>query len=367
MKKFLRPLALAVAFVLLAAGSYAAVSGDGPVSLSYLVGTFMPQAVRAGNDVANEALEDTYDTAKSTLDQVHSQVSGGAAVTSGQHSSTLQRREWYDSQRICLGTGSGALLLEGYAVVSHNGAVVDVTTGTEVASGTALSANHRYLVGENTTAYVTIQSGYAAMGVQGSYTVDGGNKDAAPFLDVKQSDWYYAPVNYVYEKKLFSGMSEHTFGPKEPMTRAMLTTVLYQLAGAPAGEMASADVTLTDVPASAWYAPYVKWAVSQGVTAGTGNGTFSPNMQVTREQVVVMLYSFAANYLGMDMDRGADLSGYQDRDKVSSWALEAMSWAVGQGVVSGANNGGVLTLNPQYNANRAEVATMLRSFAEKIS
>ncbi len=211
MKKILRPLALAVAFVLLAAGSYAAVSRDGPVSLSYLLETFMPQAFRAGTDAAYGALEDTYDTAKSTLDQVHDQVSSGESVTSGQYSSTLQRREWYDSQRISLGTGSGALLLEGYAVVTHNGAVVDVTAGTEVASGAALSANHRYLVGEDTTATITIQSGYAAMGVQGNYTVDGGNKAAAPFLDVKQGDWYYAPVNYVYEKKLFSGMSEHTF------------------------------------------------------------------------------------------------------------------------------------------------------------
>ncbi len=367
MKKFLRPLVLAVAFVLLAAGAYAAVSGDGPVSLSYLVENFMPQVFRAGTEAAYGALEDTYDTAKSTLDQVHGQVTSGGSVASGQSSDTLQRREWYDGQRICLSTGSGALMLEGYAAVTHNGAVVDVTAGTEVSSGAALNANHRYLVGEDTTAYITIQSGYATMGVQGSYTVEGGNTAAAPFLDVKQSDWYYAPVNYVYEKKLFSGMSEHTFGPKEPMTRAMLTTVLYQLAGAPAGEMASADVSLSDVPASAWYAPYVKWAVSQEVTAGTGNGTFSPNMQVTREQVVVMLYSFASNYMGMSMGQGADLNAYQDRDKVSSWAQEAMAWAVAEGVVSGASNGGVLTLNPQYNANRAEVATMLRSFAEKIS
>lgn len=367
MKKFLRPLGLAAAFALLAGGAYAAVSGDGPVSLSYLTETFMPQAFQAGTEAAYEALEDTYDEAKATLDQVHGQIVDGESVTSGQYSAALQRREWYDSQEITLGTGSGALLLEGYAVLNHNGAVVDVTAGAEVPSGTALSVNHRYLVGEDTTAYITIQSGYAAMGVQGNYTAVGGNKSAAPFLDVKHSDWYYEPVNYVYEKSLFSGMSEHTFGPSEPMTRAMLTTVLYQLAGAPAGEMAAASVSLTDVPASAWYAPYVKWAVSQGVTAGTGDGTFSPDRQVTREQVVVMLYSFAVNYLGLNVGQGADLTVYQDRDKVSDWALPAMSWAVARGVVSGSDNAGVLTLNPQYNANRAEVATMLRSFAEKIS
>ena len=204
------------------------------MSLSYLVETFMPQAFRAGTEAAYEQLEDTYVSAKSTLDTVHGQVTSGGVVSTGLYSDTLQCREWYNGQRITLGTGSGALLLEGYAAVTHNGAVVDVTDGIEVVSGGALSAGHRYLVGENTTATITIQSGYAAMGVQGSYTVEGGNANAAPFVDVQQSDWYYEPVNYVYQKKLFSGMSEHTFGPKEPMTRAMLTTVLYQLAGAPA-------------------------------------------------------------------------------------------------------------------------------------
>ena len=93
MKKLLRPLALAAAFVLLAAGSYAAVSGDGPVSLSYLVETFMPQAFRAGTEAAYEQLEDTYVSAKSTLDTVHGQVTSGGVVSTGLYSDTLQRRE----------------------------------------------------------------------------------------------------------------------------------------------------------------------------------------------------------------------------------------------------------------------------------
>lgn len=218
------------------------------------------------------------------LEELHDLVAGGKEVSTGLHSQTLQRREWYDSQLVGLTTGGSALMLEGYVTVTHNGAFIDVTSGAEIPTGSALTPNHRYLVGEDTTAYLTVRSGYAAMGVQGSYTVEGGDADAAPFLDVKHSDWYYDPVNYVYSKKLFSGMSEHTFGPGEPMTRAMLTTVLYQLAGAPAGEMAGAEVSFSDVTDSAWYAPYVKWAVSQGVTAGTGSGTFSPEQQVTRNR-----------------------------------------------------------------------------------
>lgn len=362
MKKFLRPLILAVAFVLLAAGSYAAVSGDGPVSLSYLIETFMPQAGRAGTDAANEALEDTYDTAKSTLDQVHSQVSGGAAVTSGQYSATLQRREWYDSQRLCLSTGSGALMLEGYAVVSHNGAVVDVTAGTEVASGSALSANHRYLVGENTTAQVTVTSGIMYLGLQGSYTFTDSTASHLPFVDVASWDWYQASVKFVYENGLFSGMSEDTFGPGVTMDRAMLVTVLYRLAGSPQDQMNSATAAFDDVPVGSWYEPFVRWGASQGVTAGMGDGLFAPEQSVTRQQVLVMLRGFASSQLGMELTGQTDLTQYADYDQVADWAKEAVSWAVANGLITpSAEN----TLRPADTASRAEVAGILMNFSNR--
>ena len=255
---------------------------------------------------------------------------------------------------------------QGAACVTHDGAVVDVTEGTEVLSGEALAANHRYLVGEDTAAIFTVQSGWAQVGVQGSYTLSGGAENPTPFADVKRSDWYYDPVSYVYGNHLFSGMSEHAFGPGEPMTRAMLVTVLYQLAGAPQDELAAAGAQLTDVADGAWYASYVRWAVDHGIASGTGNGAFSPDGQVTREQVVVMLYSFAGGYLGLNTDLGADLSAFSDAGQVSSWAVEAMAWAVDRGVVSGSADAGGLSLNPGRSANRAEVAAMLRSFAESL-
>lgn len=366
MKKLLRPAALVLALVLLAGGAYAAVSGDSLVSLSYLTQSFLPQAAQAGTQAANSALDQTYQDALSALDQARGEVLGGAPGETGLVSAALQPRDWFDGQDIGLSTGSGVLLLQGTATVVHNGAVVDVTDGTEVPSGGRLAANHRYLVGEDTAAKVTILSGWASMGVQGSYAVAGGKGSHTPFADVSQLDWFYAPVGYVYEHNLFSGMEEHRFGPSAPMTRAMLMTVLYQLAGAPANELASASMTLSDVPNTAWFAPYVKWGVSQGIASGTGVDTFSPNSQITREQVVVMLYSFASSYMGKSMGQGADLSGYQDQGKVSTWAVQAMSWAVANGVVSGSSNGGAMYLNPQYSANRAEVAAMLRAFAEKI-
>ncbi len=367
MRNLLRPLILTLVAAVLAAAALAAASGDGPVSLSYLTQVFFPQAQEQGEKAVDDALGLTYDAAADKLERLQQELLGaGGQQGGGLYSATLQPRNWYDGQTIGLSTGGGVLMLKGAATVAHNGVVVDVTDGVEVPNGGALAENHRYLVGEDTLAAVMILSGYATLGVQGEYALSGGKEDPMPFLDVKQTDWYYDSVCYVYENKLFSGMGDGLFGPGQPMTRAMLMTVLYQMAGAPQAELEAAGVSLTDVPDSAWYAPYVKWGVAQGVASGTGDGGFTPDGQVTREQVVVMLYSFASRYLGREMGEGADLSGYADHGQVSSWAAGAMAWAVAQGVVSGSTDGVSMTLNPGHSANRAEVAAMLRAFAEKI-
>ncbi len=130
MKKYLRPLGLILVLGLLAGGAYAASSEDSLISRSYLQSTFFPKAVQAGEEKANQALQEVYDRAKGQLDALH-----GGGVLSGSYSETLQRRQWTDGQAITLSTGSGVLMLEGYASLAHNGAVVDVTTGAEVPSG----------------------------------------------------------------------------------------------------------------------------------------------------------------------------------------------------------------------------------------
>lgn len=362
MKKYLRPLGLALAFVLLTVGTYAALSGDSLISLSYLRDTFFPQAVQAGEDAADKALQKTYDDAKAQLDAVHGGA-GGVGSGTGSSSDTLQRREWTDGQTITLPTGSGFLMLDGSAVVTHGGAVVDVTAGAEAASGTALARNHRYLVGENTTAVVTIRSGQAALGVQGSYVLGAGKDRHTPFYDVSQTDWYYNPVGYAYERGLFSGMDANHFSPDSPMDRAMLMSVLYRLAGSPSF---SGGPSFTDVVSGSWYDRAVRWGAAQGITSGTGNGRFSPGGQITREQAVSMMYNYAVQYMGLSAGSGADLSRYADLNRLSSWARPAMAWAVEQGIVSGVTSGGRITLDPQRSATRAEMATMLRAFCENI-
>ena len=360
MKNFLRPLGLALAFMMLTAGAYAVASGDSVVSLSYLQSTFFPKAVQAGEEVGNQALQKTSDSAKAQLDAVHGGAGEGG---SGSSSDTLQRRTWTDGQIISLSTGAGFLMLDGSATVVHTGAVIDVTAGTEVSSGSALTQNHRYVVGENTDAAVTIRSGEAALGVQGGYSLTPGKGQHTPFYDVSQTDWFYTPVGYAYEKGLFSGMDANHFSPGSPMNRAMLMSVLHRLAGSP---QTTAQIAFNDVPGSSWYTQAVLWGASQGITSGTGNGNFNPDGQVTREQAVAMMYNFAVKYKDLTGGAGADLSGYADLNRLSGWARPAMAWAVEQGIVSGVANGSTLSLEPQRSATRAEMATMLRAFCEKI-
>ena len=129
-------------------------------------------------------------------------------------------------------------------------------------------------------------------------------------------------------------------------------------------ELQAAQAHFDDVAENAWYAGFVKWGADQGITAGIGETTFGPDLQVTREQIVVMLHSFVRNYLGQSGDARADLSGYRDLSKASSWATDSISWAVAEGIVSSTSSS-ELTLSPQNSATRAEVAAMLRVFSEK--
>lgn len=360
MKKYLTGVFLLAA---LAVTASAAAPEDSLISLRYWRDTLFPQAVQAGEAAADQLLQKTYDAARAELDAISVQTPEGGG--GGLFSETLQARACADGQRITLSTGGSFLMLLGSARVEYSGGgVIDVTAGEELPSGGLLSAGHRYLVGEDTAASVTVLSGYAQLGVQGPYAVADGRADPTPFYDVSQTDWFYPQVGYAYGRGLFSGLEDHRFGPEAPMTRAMLMTVLYRMAGSPEQELNSAQINLSDVPGEEWFAPYVRWAVEQKIASGTGENTFSPNRPITREQLVVLLYSFAANYLKRPMEEGADLSGYQDLSQLSPWAAQAMSWAAGQGIVTSSSDT-QLTLSPQRSASRAEVSAMLRAFLER--
>ena len=163
--------------------------------------------------------------------------------------------------------------------------------------------------------------------------------DTWKFNDVKINDWFHNDVKYAVENGLFKGITETTFEPNSPMTRAMIITVLARYAGVDteSGEM--------------WYSKAVELGVAKGITDGT-----NPNDNVTREQLAALLWRFAEQPEGT-----GNLSSFVDNGKISEWAVDALEWTNGKGLINGYPDG---TVNPQGNATRAEVAAIMHRFVE---
>ena len=182
--------------------------------------------------------------------------------------------------------------------------------------------------------------------------------DGNNFKDVESGSWYYNGVSYCVENGIMSGTSSTTFSPKTNLTRAMVVRMLASIDGVDLTRYKT-NKTFTDVKQDSWYHTSVEWAYENGVVSGVGNSRFSPNSAVTREQLTLMLQKYAA-YIGRDVSaRYSNLeNSYKDTAKISSWAKNAVSWAVASGIISG-NNG---NLNPKGYASRAEAAVMFCKF-----
>ena len=183
-----------------------------------------------------------------------------------------------------------------------------------------------------------------------------------PFTDVVAGTWYYGAAAYAYNNGLFAGMTPTTFAPNATMTRAMLVSVLWRLAGAPAPK---APNTFVDVPDGAWYTDAVTWAAENGVVSGIGGSRFDPSGFVTREQTAEILYNYAHNK-GYDVSARADLTAFPDAASVSGWAEEALSWANAAGLINGTVRDGQTILDPQGSASRAQVAMILMNYVEHV-
>ena len=174
------------------------------------------------------------------------------------------------------------------------------------------------------------------------------------FIDIAPDAWYKDAVQYAYDNGLMTGVSATEFAPEQTTTRAMIVSILARLEGVTTAEAAGfADVNDND-----WYATAVNWAANVGVVNGYEDNTFQPNTAITREQLAAILMNYAA-YKGEDVSNRADLGNYTDQP--STWAEEAMQWAVAEGLISGVTN---TELQPQGNATRAQVAAILQRFLE---
>lgn len=168
-----------------------------------------------------------------------------------------------------------------------------------------------------------------------------------------QTHWAKSSIDFVSSRNLFQGTGANQFSPESSMSRGMLVTVLHRLEDEPS---ATGGQPFSDVPAGKWYAQGVAWASGSGIVTGEGDGIFAPDRSITRQEMAVMLYRYATK-VGMDTTAKKDsLTTYQDSGAVSTWATEAMNWAVSQGLIGGMGAG---RLAPQAPATRAQVATIL--------
>ena len=189
-----------------------------------------------------------------------------------------------------------------------------------------------------------------------------GGKDcpSAPFTDVDTAKWYHLSIDYVLTQKMMNGVSSRAFAPNANLTRGMLVQILYNLEGKPKGIAAY----FSDVQADAWYAEAVGWAAANKVVTGYADGTFRPNAAVTREQAAAILYRYAQSK-GIDVSVGenTNILSYVDVQQASEYAIPALQWAVGAGVLNGKNGG---RLAPTGTATRAEIAAIMQRWCENI-
>jgi len=180
-----------------------------------------------------------------------------------------------------------------------------------------------------------------------------------PFTDVKPEDWFYDSVQYVYDNSLMNGIGKTSFDPYGTATRGMLVTILYRMEKSPA---VSSSCPFADVESGSYYEKPVIWASKNGIVNGVSATEFAPNSNITREQMATILHRFA-KYKSYDTESTVSLDSYTDAGQVGSWAEEPMKWAVGSNLITGVTE---TTLDPSGSANRAQVATILMRFCNRI-
>ena len=181
-----------------------------------------------------------------------------------------------------------------------------------------------------------------------------------PFTDVPEGYWAYGAIQYVYGEGLMAGTSGTTFAPENVTTRGQIVTILWRMAGSP---QVNYLMDFSDVDPAAYYGEAIRWATSEGIAGGYGGGVFGPDDPITREQLAVMLHRYA-QHEGYDVSVGEDTNilSYTDAFDVSEYAVSALQWACGAGIIHGTGDGSTLT--PQGVATRAQAAVILMRFCE---
>lgn len=323
--------------------------------------------VLAGRSIANAcdagaaALQVKFRSGTVTLDaralaalDLHKDVA--VSLASGTSLNAAQQRA-LGSQAAAATLANASVLVDGAAASCPAGSVRAAVAVNAANDLTAWSLADDGSISAVSGAYDAGQQTYAFDVVNGVTAIA-----RFPFTDVVAGTWYYGAAAYAYNNGLFAGMTPTTFAPNATMTRAMLVSVLWRLAGAPAPK---APNTFVDVPDGAWYTDAVTWAAENGVVSGIGGSRFDPSGFVTREQTAEILYNYAHSK-GYDVSARADLTAFPDAGSVSGWAEEALSWANAAGLINGTVRDGQTILDPQGSASRAQVAMILMNYVEHV-
>lgn len=331
-------------------------SAPAPVSLRYLRGTFLPELEEG---IAARAKEDTkgaYDAALARVDALGSaHLAGGTTPPADGWTVTQTPLPSVVSggDTLTLDEGGSFLWLAGVGAAGTG--LVDATAGTEVPQGGKLAPGHRYLNGqEGAAAQVVVRSDKAQAAPAGRWSLTAGGQALTHFYDLCRTDWFYDGVRWALDQGIFKGTSSTEFTPGGIVDRATLATLLYRLAGSPE---VSYQGAFSDVPAGQWYTAGAEWAAANGIAEDRGTGLFSPTGTVDREELVQMFYRLAG-YLRMDTSASAPLDGFLDGGQVSPDALDAVSWAVGTGVMKGGDG----SLQLRGTSTRAQVALIIQRF-----
>ena len=182
------------------------------------------------------------------------------------------------------------------------------------------------------------------------------SREKLRFEDVKETDWFYPDVEYVIRRGIMSGTSETLFSPKQETTRAQIVTMLWRIDGEP--REALNNNYYADIKVGSYYEEASGWAAKNRIVNGSGGQKFDPDKPVTREELAVMLLRYA-KYKGKNTSNESDLSIYEDKSEISSWAEEALSWANSCGYISGMSES---IIGPKGKATRAQVAVILHRY-----
>lgn len=185
-------------------------------------------------------------------------------------------------------------------------------------------------------------------------------RNSLPFSDVKKKDWYFSSIEYVYRNGYVSGTTVTTFNPNTKVSRGNLVTILWRMAGSP---KVNTSNKFSDVKSTDYYYDAVRWGISKGIINGYENGKFGPNNNATREQVATILMNYA-KYRNKDISAKTTLNKFKDSSGVSSYAKNALKWAVEKKVMNGKENG--TKLDPKGKSSRAEIAAMITNYCKNV-